>query len=47
MLMFNIIRDLNKIEFDIYRNNKLIGNHIFSFVKKDEDQLIVNSEIKL
>ena len=25
--------DLKKIEFDIYRNNKLIGKHIFSFKK--------------
>ena len=26
---------LNKIEFDIYRNNKHIGKHIFEFKKKD------------
>ena len=25
--------DLNRIEFDIYRNNKHIGTHIFSFKK--------------
>ena len=25
--------DLKRIEFDIYRNNKLIGTHIFSFKK--------------
>ena len=30
--------DLNRIEFDIYRNNKHIGTHIFSF-KKSEGQL--------
>ena len=37
--------DLNKIEFEIYRNNKLIGYHIFSFNKVDE-LLEVKSEIK-
>ena len=36
--------DLNRIEFDIYRNNKHIGTHIFSF-KKSEGQLAVESEI--
>ena len=36
--------DLNRIEFDIYRNNKHIGTHIFSF-KKSEGQLTVESEI--
>jgi hypothetical protein len=40
----NHYKDLNRIEFDIYRNNKLIGNHIFSFVKKD-NQISVESEI--
>ena len=36
--------DLNRIVFDIYRNNKLIGNHVFSF-KKNDQQLLVYSEI--
>ena len=36
--------DLNKLEFDLYRNNKLIGTHIFNFTKIN-DQLIVNSKI--
>ena len=36
--------DLKRIEFDIYRNNKLIGTHIFSFEKLD-GQLAVKSEI--
>ena len=36
--------DLNRIEFDIYRNNKLIGKHVFSF-KKLDGQLAVESEI--
>jgi len=36
--------DLNRIEFDIYRNNKHIGKHIFSF-SRSEDQLAVESEI--
>ena len=36
--------NLNRIEFDIYRNNKHIGTHIFSF-KKSEGQLDVESEI--
>ena len=36
--------DLNRIEFDIYRNNKHIGTHIFSF-EKSEDEIAVKSEI--
>mgnify|MGYP001209931977 FL=1 len=36
--------DLNRIEFDIYRNNKHIGEHIFSFAKSDE-QISIESEI--
>ena len=36
--------DLNLIEFDIYRNDKHIGKHIFSFKKLDE-QIAVESEI--
>jgi len=36
--------NLNRIEFDILRNNKFIGKHIFSF-KKTENQLEVESEI--
>ena len=36
--------NLNRIEFDIYRNNKHIGKHIFTFIKSDE-QLVVESEI--
>ena len=37
--------DLNRIEFDIYRNDKHIGTHIFSF-EKSGDGLSVKSEIK-
>ena len=29
-------KDLKRIEFDIYRNNKHIGKHIFSFHKINE-----------
>ena len=36
--------DLNRIEFDIYRNKKFIGKHIFSFIKTDE-HLAVESDI--
>ena len=36
--------DLNRIEFDIYRNNNHIGKHVFSF-KKSDGQLAVESEI--
>ena len=36
--------DLKKIEFDIYRNNKHIGKHIFAFEKKD-GLLSVKSQI--
>ena len=35
---------LNSINFDIYRNNDRIGQHVFTFEKKD-DLLFVNSEI--
>ena len=35
---------LNRIEFDIYRNNKHIGKHIFSFERSD-GQIAVDSEI--
>jgi len=37
-------KDLKRIEFDIYRNNKHIGKHIFSF-RKEDDKLFVDSEI--
>ena len=36
--------DLKRIEFEIYRNNKHIGKHTFSF-KKIDGQLAVESEI--
>ena len=36
--------NLNRIEFDIYRNNKHIGKHIFSF-EKSNNQLFVKSSI--
>ena len=36
---------LNRIEFDIYRNNNHIGKHIFSF-KRSDSELKVESEIK-
>ena len=36
--------DLNRIEFDIFRNNKQIGKHIFTFVRSDK-QLKVISKI--
>ena len=36
--------DLKHIEFDIYRNNKYIGKHTFSF-KRSDGQLVVKSEI--
>ena len=37
-------KDLNRIEFDIYRNNKHIGEHIFFFTKSNE-QIFIESEI--
>ena len=36
--------NLNRIEFDIYRNNKYIGKHTFSF-KRSDGQVTVKSEI--
>ena len=41
--------DLNRIKFDIYRNNKLIGTHIFSFKKLGDElsvESVINFEIK-
>ena len=41
--------NLNHIEFDIYRNNKHIGKHVFSFKKSDlllEVESEINFEIK-
>ena len=35
---------LNRIEFDIYRNNKHIGSHIFSF-EISGNEFVVSSEI--
>ena len=29
--------NLNKIEFDIYRNNQHIGKHVFTFKKQNND----------
>ena len=37
-------KDLNRIEFNILRNNKHIGKHIFSF-RKSDNKLFVDSEI--
>ena len=37
-------KDLNSIKFDIYRNGKNIGKHVFTF-KKDNESLSVESEI--
>ena len=37
-------KDLKRIEFDIYRNNKHIGTHIFSFTKSG-DEISVKSVI--
>ena len=36
--------NLNRIEFDIYRNNKHIGEHIFSFTKSNS-KISIESEI--
>ena len=37
-------KNLNTLEFDLYRNNKLIGEHIYIFTRNDEN-LTVNSKI--
>jgi len=37
-------KNLNRIDFDIYRNNKNIGKHIFTFNRTNEIT-IINSEI--
>tara|TARA_B100000029_G_scaffold60092_1_gene54072 strand:+ start:216 stop:905 length:690 start_codon:yes stop_codon:yes gene_type:complete len=36
--------NLDKLEFDIYRNNKLVGYHVYDFVRQDND-LLVKSKI--
>ena len=41
--------DLNRIEFDIYRNNKHIGKHVFSFERSESNlsvKSVINFEIK-
>ena len=38
-------KDLNRIEFNIYRNNQYIGTHIFSF-EKSGDEIAVESKIR-
>ena len=35
-------QNLNKLEFDIYRNNKLIGQHIYLFNRNDQNLTIYN-----
>jgi len=37
-------QNVSRIAFDIYRNNKNIGTHIFLF-KKSDNKIVVNSEI--
>ena len=34
--------DLNRIEFDIFRNNKQIGKHIFTFVRSDKKLKVIS-----
>jgi len=36
--------NLDKLEFDIYRNNKLVGYHVYDFVRQGKD-LLVKSNI--
>jgi len=40
----NHYKDLNSIEFEIYRNSKKIGKHIFLF-ERNSDELSISSEI--
>ena len=37
-------KNLNALEFNLYRNNKLIGEHIYTFIRNDGN-LTVNSKI--
>ena len=37
-------KDLKSLEFDLYRNNKLIGKHVYLFTQ-NSDNLVVNSKI--
>ena len=37
-------KNLNTLEFDLYRNNKLIGKHVYLFTQSN-DNLVVNSKI--
>ena len=40
----NKYNNLDKLEFDIYRNNKLVGYHTYDFVRQEKD-LLVKSKI--
>ena len=37
-------KNLNKLEYNLYRNNKLIGKHIYTFTR-DNEELTVSSQI--
>jgi len=37
-------QNLNKLEFDLYRNNELIGHHIYLF-KREGQNLTVENKI--
>ena len=36
--------NINYIEYDLYRNDKLIGYHKYDFIRKD-DTLLIKSEV--
>ena len=40
----NKYNNLDKLEFDIYRNNKLVGYHTYDFIRQEKD-LLVKSKI--
>jgi len=42
-------KNLNKLEYNLYRNDKLIGKHIYTFTRNNEDLTVssqINFEIK-
>ena len=39
-------QNLNRLEFDLYRNNELIGQHVYSF-KREGTNLIVENNLNV
>ena len=42
----NETQNLNKLEFNLYRNNQFIGTHIYTF-DRDDNKLLVKSVLAI